>query len=73
MDRHPATRHRRPARGVNGDPALLTTREVAEMLRVSTMTVYRLIKAGDLPACRVGRQYRIDSRAAVQMVAPSRC
>ena len=28
-------------------------------MRVSTMTVYRLIKAGDLPAIRVGKSYRI--------------
>jgi excisionase family DNA binding protein len=35
-------------------PELLTVREVAELLRVSTMTVYRLIRAGELPAKRVG-------------------
>ena len=29
------------------------------MLRVSTMTVYRLIKAGSLPAVRVGKSYRV--------------
>ena len=33
--------------------------EVARQLRVSNMTVYRLIKAGQLPAVRVGRGYRI--------------
>jgi excisionase family DNA binding protein len=33
--------------------------EVAEALRVSRMTVYRLIRQGDLPALRVGRGYRI--------------
>ena len=38
---------------------LLTVREVAATLRVSTMTVYRLIKAGDLPSTRVGKGYRI--------------
>jgi excisionase family DNA binding protein len=37
----------------------LTVAEVASLLRVSTMTVYRLIKAGDLPAVRVGRSYRV--------------
>ncbi|MCC6338377.1 MAG: helix-turn-helix domain-containing protein [Acidimicrobiia bacterium] len=37
----------------------LTAQEVAELLRVSTMTVYRLIKAGDLPAIRVGRSFRV--------------
>ena len=37
----------------------LTAAEVAGTLRVSTMTVYRLIKAGDLPAVRVGKSYRV--------------
>lgn len=37
----------------------LTAQEVAELLRVSSMTVYRLIKAGDLPAIRVGRSFRV--------------
>lgn len=40
-------------------PGFLTPQEVAEALRVSDMTVYRLIKAGDLRALRVGRAYRI--------------
>ena len=38
---------------------LLTVREVAAALRVSTMTVYRLIRAGELRALRVGHSYRI--------------
>lgn len=38
---------------------LLTVAEVAEVLRVSTMTVYHLIKANDIPALRVGKNYRI--------------
>jgi excisionase family DNA binding protein len=33
--------------------------EVADQLRVSNMTVYRLVQAGHLPATRVGRSYRI--------------
>ena len=32
---------------------------MAGILPVSTMTVYRLIKAGDLPAVRVGKSYRV--------------
>jgi excisionase family DNA binding protein len=36
-----------------------TVSEVARRLRVSNMTVYRLVKAGQLPAVRVGRGYRI--------------
>ncbi|MGH8899759.1 MAG: helix-turn-helix domain-containing protein [Egibacteraceae bacterium] len=38
---------------------LWTVAEVAEHMRVSNMTVYRLIKAGHLPAVRVGKNYRI--------------
>ena len=37
----------------------LTVAEVADTLRVSTMTVYRLIKSGDLRAVRVGKSYRL--------------
>lgn len=37
----------------------LTAQEVAEQMRVSTMTVYRLISAGELSAARVGRSYRL--------------
>lgn len=37
----------------------LTVAEVAGLLRVSNMTVYRLIQAGELGAVRVGKSYRI--------------
>ncbi len=39
--------------------SFLTVAEVASLLRVSTMTVYRLIKASELGAVRVGKSYRI--------------
>jgi len=42
---------------------LLTAAEVAERLRVSTMTVYRLIRRGEIPAVRVGRNYRVAAEA----------
>jgi excisionase family DNA binding protein len=42
-----------------GDDRLLTVGEVAGTMRVSNMTVYRLIKSGQLPAFRVGKNYRI--------------
>ena len=38
---------------------LLTVVEVAAVMRVSNMTVYRLIKSGQLAAIRVGKNYRI--------------
>lgn len=37
----------------------VTVAEVAGQLRVSNMTVYRLVQSGHLPAVRVGRSYRI--------------
>jgi len=37
----------------------LTPAEVADNLRVSAMTVYRLIKSGELRAARIGKSYRI--------------
>tara|TARA_B110000263_G_C14972519_1_gene357726 strand:- start:27 stop:464 length:438 start_codon:yes stop_codon:yes gene_type:complete len=40
------------------DETFLTTDEVLEYLQVNLRTVYRLIKAGKIPAVRVGRQWR---------------
>ena len=37
----------------------MTVGEVASVLRVSSMTVYRLINAGELPAVRIGRSFRL--------------
>ena len=41
---------------------LWTVAEVADHMRVSNMTVYRLIKSGELPAIRVGKNYRIRGK-----------
>ena len=50
--------------GVNfpNDEIFLTTEEVLEYLQVNLRTVYRLIKAGKIPAVRVGRQWRFRKR-----------
>jgi excisionase family DNA binding protein len=40
------------------DETFLTTGEVLEYLQINLRTVYRLIKAGQIPALRVGRQWR---------------
>ena len=40
-------------------PRFLTVAEVAALMRVSTMTVYRLIKSEQLASVRVGKSYRI--------------
>lgn len=48
---------------------LLTVAEVAARMRVSKMTVYRLIHSGDLPALRVGRSFRVPAKAASDYLA----
>ncbi|MCA1830416.1 MAG: helix-turn-helix domain-containing protein [Actinomycetota bacterium] len=40
-------------------PRFLTASEAAERMRVSKMTVYRLIRAGKLPAVQIGKAYRV--------------
>ncbi|MPZ74706.1 MAG: helix-turn-helix domain-containing protein [Nitriliruptorales bacterium] len=46
----------------SSDDRLWTVAEVANHMRVSNMTVYRLIKSGQLPALRVGKNYRIRGK-----------
>lgn len=41
----------------------MTVAEVAELMRVSKMTVYRLIHSGELPAIRVGKSFRVPQNA----------
>ena len=41
----------------------LTVAEVASVMRVSKMTVYRLVHSGELPAVRVGRSFRVPEQA----------
>lgn len=52
---------------------LLTVSEVAAAMRVSTMTIYRLIKAGELAAVRVGRSYRIREADVAAYLARGAC
>ena len=46
-----------------GGSQFLTVAEVASLMRVSKMTVYRLVHSGELPAVRVGRSFRVHSKA----------
>lgn len=41
----------------------LTVAEVAKMMRVSKMTVYRLVHSGEMPAVRVGKSFRVPEKA----------
>lgn len=46
-----------------GEVRFLTVAEVATLMRVSKMTVYRLVHAGELTAVRVGRSFRVPEHA----------
>ena len=46
-----------------GDVSFLTVAEVAKIMLVSKMTVYRMVHAGELPAVRVGRSFRVPESA----------
>ncbi|WP_062294229.1 helix-turn-helix domain-containing protein [Demequina phytophila] len=46
----------------------LTVAEVAEMVRVSRMTVYRWVHSGELPAVRFGRSFRVPQQAVEQFM-----
>lgn len=46
-----------------GQVRFLTVAEVAEIMRVSRMTVYRLVHNAELPAVRVGRSFRVPEAA----------
>ena len=45
-------------RGLNMLDDLMTTKELAEYLQLDRMTIYKLLKSGDIPANRVGHQWR---------------
>jgi len=56
----------------------LTVLEVADVMRVSKMTVYRLLHSGELPGVRVGRSFRVPQdaldaylRSSMSAVVPS--
>jgi excisionase family DNA binding protein len=46
-----------------GEVKFLTVAEVATLMRVSKMTVYRLVHSGELSAVRVGRSFRVPEQA----------
>ena len=49
----------------------LTVAEVASVMRVSKMTVYRLVHSGELPAVRVGRSFRVQEDAVTEYLQRS--
>ncbi|MDR0627031.1 MAG: helix-turn-helix domain-containing protein [Bifidobacteriaceae bacterium] len=54
---------------MDSTPAFLTVAEVAATLRVSDMTIYRLIAGGEMRALKVGRSYRVPAEALDEWLA----
>jgi len=57
--------------GQQGRAQFLTVAEVAALMRVSKMTVYRLVHSGELPAVRVGRSFRVHAKAVHDLLETS--
>ena len=73
----PGTGHPMPAGPVMQRPtpravAFLTVTEVAAIMRVSKMTVYRLVHGSELAAVRVGRSFRVPEPAVRDYLAGAR-
>jgi len=60
-----------PASGDISEVKFLTVAEVATVMRVSKMTVYRLVHSGELPAVRVGRSFRVPEDAVNEYLRKS--
>ena len=56
--------------GISGP--FLTVAEVARRMRVSKMTVYRLVHSGELPANRFGRTFRVQRGAVEELIQGAR-
>lgn len=54
------------------DARFMTVAEVADVMRVSKMTVYRLVHSGELPAVQFGRSYRVPESAVEQFLGSAR-
>jgi excisionase family DNA binding protein len=78
MALRPATAQPTAARPVSERPApraavhFLTVAEVARIMRVSKMTVYRLVHGGELVAVRVGRSFRVPEPAVREYLVAAR-
>ncbi|OUM45020.1 DNA binding domain, excisionase family [Arthrobacter agilis] len=53
----------------SGIGPVVTVAEVAEQMRVSKMTVYRLVNSGELPSIRFGRSFRVPQSALNEYLA----
>ena len=54
----------------NGEPAFvrpIKTKDVAAYMSLSTISVLRMVRAGEIPAKKVGNEYYYDPRAIAKI------
>ncbi len=49
-------------------PEAMNLDEVADLLRVSNQTVYNLVKRGELPATKIGREWRFSRERVLSII-----
>lgn len=52
--------------------SLLTIKEVAQLLKLNTLTVYEYVRNGQLPALKLGRNYRVDYSDLISFIKEHR-
>jgi excisionase family DNA binding protein len=72
MRQHPMPQHPMPERPAPRAVSFLTVAEVAAIMRVSKMTVYRLVHGGEMAAVRVGRSFRVPETAVREYLSEAR-
>ena len=71
VERRSYMTRREQERNLRSYPMALTVPEVAEILRVCTKTVYKLIKDSDIPSVKVGREIRISKARLIDYIQHS--
>lgn len=56
--------------GQNELVRVLTINEVAEMLRMHSTTVYRLVKRGEIPGIKIGGHWRVTRASLDSFLSP---
>jgi len=51
-----------PEKKENQEPLILTVQEVAQRLKLTQVTIYRLLKSGQMPGFKIGASWRIDEK-----------
>lgn len=54
--------------GLDNLPDILTVKELAEFIKVSDQTIARAIKAGELKAFKVGREWRVEKEEVLKWI-----